>query len=235
MTNSSKCTEISETEQFAKDLTSSFALAKPERHTPEFLTEAQGHITKQNQEWKQKNLKQKLEFINNNLDFVVMGLPGGGTTFVANLLSACKTKTGHEAVFHQSNTLKYDQIWAAGIKGDCSGFLYPWRKLLTTPTVYTIVRDPLDTINSLVQRHNKTFEEACQLVTQVYQHRPNTFRLQNIIDFVQIITHWPRPSIIRQIDLLGKGGRNYHGTLRKITHDDLPKAVQDLREYWDYD
>lgn len=187
-------------------------------------------MTSEKTEWEHKSLSQRIDYVNNNLDFVIMGLPGGGTTYVANLLTACKTPTGHEEVFHQSG-----KLMCPNNKGDCSGFVYPWRELITKPTIYTIIRDPLDTINSLIQHHKKTLQEACQLVTQVYQHRPNTFRLKNIASLVQRITNWPRPSIFRQIDFMDRKKRNYRGTPRRITNDDLPEAVKDLRAFWDYD
>ena len=194
--------------EFAKGTISAFERPEVKNRSPEFLNEAQGHIDEQRGMWEKKSLAEQLDYVDKGLDFVIVGLPGGATTFVSNLLTLCGTRTGHEAVFHSTGKLKWEQIWASNIKGECSGFAYPYRKLLP---------------------------QAFQAVTQVYSNNYNTFRIENVLDLVQKITKWPRASIISKLDTMGKGDKNYRGTPIKLTEDDLPRAVRELREFWGYE
>lgn len=221
-------------EAFAKECTSSFLRKKSYNYSVEFLKEAQAFLDTKKEEWAKKTLPQQLDYINENLDFVIIGLPGGATTFTSNLLTKCNLNTGHEAVFNQGGEIRWQEIWASGLKGECSGFAYPFRNLLPDVVFYTIIRDPLLVVNSLVQIHKHTPLQAFQAVTQVYSNKANIFRVENIVDLVQILTKWPRQSIISKMALMEKKDRNVRQTPIKITEDDLPRAVKELRDFWGY-
>jgi hypothetical protein len=85
------------------------------------------------------------------IDFIITGAPRSGTSYIARILSYLGIECGHESMFNPWE-IRYEQIRFDARKwGDSSWLAAPFlEKLPRVTKVFHIVRDPLETINSII-------------------------------------------------------------------------------------
>ena len=94
--------------------------------------------------WEKAGGGELLEPLRQKLRLIVAGTPGGGTAYIARLLTACGARAGHERCFQCGGAPQLDVEHPIEV----SGFAQQWLPLFEGVPVVRLVRHPTDMVNS---------------------------------------------------------------------------------------
>lgn len=125
---------------------------------------------------------------NHNIKYIITGTPRSGTGFMAKLFTSAGVPIGHEMFFGMPGHGYYPR----NAQGDSSWMAVPFMHNFTEAKIIHIVRNPLDTIASLL--HRETFSDD-RLANSIYtffkmKRLPVLKRFEGMDRYIAFYLYW---------------------------------------------